>query len=117
MAACGLWIGLLSYANVRQRSGEIGILRAIGFRSVQILFIILGKALLIGLAGAAAGYVAGMALGVVFGGAPAGARPAFIAPQLVLVSFVTAILLSGLASWIPAMLAARQDPALVLQEE
>ena len=30
---------------------------------------------------------------------------------------VIALLLSGLASWIPAMLAAGQDPAVVLQEE
>ena len=52
MIGCGVWIGFLALMNVRQRSNEIGILRAIGLKSTQILLIFLGKAILIGLAGA-----------------------------------------------------------------
>jgi ABC-type lipoprotein release transport system permease subunit len=119
VAASGLWIGLLAYTNVRQRSAEIGILRAMGFRSAQILFIFLGKALLMGFAGAAVGYAAGVVFGAASGdfSQTAAAVPAAFTTQLLLLSFLLALVLSGLASWIPAMLAARQDPALVLQEE
>jgi predicted lysophospholipase L1 biosynthesis ABC-type transport system permease subunit len=61
MVGSGVWIGLLALANVRDRRGEIGILRALGLRSRQILLIFLGKAVATGLAGACLGYVAGRA--------------------------------------------------------
>lgn len=119
IGACGLWIGVLAYGNVRQRSAEIGILRAIGFGSAHILLIFLGKALIIGLLGAAVGYVAGFAVGLAWSDLPSSAATStkLFAPELLLLSFVIALLLSALASWIPAVLAARQDPALVLQQE
>ncbi len=119
ITGCAVWIGLLAFANVKQRGAEIGILRAIGLRSVQILGIFLGKALCIGLAGGIVGYGVGFVIGLQYGdlssAADAGQR--LFAPQLVLLAIVMAPLLSGLASWIPAVLAARQDPAVVLQGE
>ncbi|MBN2289708.1 MAG: ABC transporter permease, partial [Candidatus Glassbacteria bacterium] len=64
---CTAWVALLAFGNVRQRRGEIGVLRALGLRSSQILFVFLSKALLIGVVGAAAGYAAGFAVGLGFG--------------------------------------------------
>lgn len=116
--AAAVWIGLLAFVNVRQRSPEIGMLRAIGLRSAQILLIFLSKAILIGLLGAGMGYALGLLSGVLWGDlpvAPATLRQLFVPTQLAL-SLVLAPLLAALASWMPAMLAARQDPALVLQE-
>jgi ABC-type lipoprotein release transport system permease subunit len=111
-----VWIGFLTFSNVRQRHEEIGILRAIGFRSTQILRIFLGKALFVGLLGAAIGYTAGFLLGAAYGDSLSSASLATLfAPELLLLAIVIAPLLSALASWLPAMLAARQDPALVLQ--
>lgn len=113
-----VWIGFLTFSNVRQRHEEIGILRAIGFRSAQILRIFLGKALLVGLLGAAIGYGAGFLLGAAFGDSLSGASlAALFAPEILLLAIVVAPLLSGLASWLPAMMAARKDPAVVLQGE
>ncbi len=120
---CAVWIALLAFGNVRQRNSEIGILRAIGFRSRQILLIFLGKALLMGLLGAVVGCVAGLGVGLAFGdvpGTPEARAELFASRLLLLVVFLTPVvapLLSGLATWIPAMLAAGQDPAVVLQEE
>jgi hypothetical protein len=113
---CTVWVGFLAYTNVRERRPEIGILRALGVRRVQVFGIFLGKALLVGLAGAALGYLGGLLVGVQWGEAPAevaGAAPLFD-PSLLLTVLLAAPLLSAVASWLPALTAAQQDPAVVL---
>ncbi|MGH7200371.1 MAG: FtsX-like permease family protein, partial [Planctomycetaceae bacterium] len=119
LAGCALGIGLLAFANVRQRSGEIGILRAIGVRSSQILWLVLAKAIVFGLIGAALGYTLGFWFGIAWGDLPSTRETAgrLFGGELLLLSLVLAPLLAALASWIPALLAARQDPAVVLQQE
>ena len=115
---CGAWIGFLSLENVRRRATEIGILRAIGVRSSQVFGIFIIKALLIGLVGALIGYFLGYWIGVTWGDLPADADPAqeLFSGRWLLLSLVFAPLLSSLSSWVPALLAARQDPATILQE-
>ncbi len=113
---CTVWVGFLAYTNVRERRPEIGILRALGVRRVQVFGIFLGKALLVGLAGAALGYLGGLLVGIQWGEAPAevaGAAPLFD-PTLLLPVLLAAPLLSAVASWLPALTAAQQDPAVVL---
>jgi putative ABC transport system permease protein len=119
MLGSGVWIGLLALANVRDRRGEIGVLRAVGLRTHQLLFIVLGKAVVIGLAGGFVGYMAGRVIGALWREAP-GAPPirmAFVDPHLLLLILVGAPLLAVLASWLPAIIAAQQDPATSLREE
>ncbi|MBW7998026.1 MAG: FtsX-like permease family protein [Candidatus Glassbacteria bacterium] len=114
-----LWIGLLSYGNVRQRRREIAVLRAIGVSSSQVMKIFLSKALILGLAGAMIGYFAGLAAGTLSGELAAGlegVRMLFDFIMLLGVLFI-APLLCVLASWIPALAASGQDPAEVLREE
>jgi len=123
---CIVWVGLLALGNVRQRRTEIGILRAMGVRAGQILSIFLARALLVGLIGAVVGYAVGFAVAAVWdardasvealGGQTIGAAALF-APALLLGTLVLAPLLSALASLVPAMMAAQQDPATVLREE
>jgi putative ABC transport system permease protein len=119
LAGCGVWLMLLSIANVRSRSTEIGILRAIGVRSTQILGIFLQKAVLMGLLGAAIGYAAGLLVGAKWGGFPTDSSVAgsIFDARLLVLSLVLAPVLSVVAGWIPAVLAARQDPAIVLRED
>lgn len=121
--AAAVWVGLLAFGNARQRSSEIGILRAIGLRSQQILAAFLAKAALVGLVGGILGCLIGLAFGKLSGGAAAKAVSwsELTAQQgfgiVVVLSLVLAPTLSVVASWIPAMLISRQDPAIVLQGE
>lgn len=119
LVGSAIWIGLLALANVRDRRGEIGILRALGLRSRQVLLIFLGKAVAIGFGGALLGYIIGRAVGAMWREAP-GLPPIpvnFVDPKLLLLVLVAAPLLAALASWLPAMIATQQDPAVVLREE
>lgn len=109
-----LWIGLLFYANVRERRSEIGILRALGARSGTILCLFLSKALLMGLVGALAGYAAGVLVGVI---RLQEMSLSLLDLRVFLLALFTAIVLSLAASWVPAYYAAQQDPAEVLREE
>lgn len=115
LIGAAVWMALLAYGNVRQRRCEIGVLRAIGLRSGQIFTVFLAKAVLMGLAGACVGYVAGFLTALAWGQSPP-ARQIFN-PLLPVAVLLLAPVLSCLASWVPAMLAARQDPAVVLAEE
>jgi len=84
-----------------------------------VLLIFLGKAVVLGLVGAALGYVAGRLIGAAWRETP-GAPPiemALIEPRMLLTVLVAAPVLAALASWLPAMVAAQQDPADVLREE
>ena len=88
-----------------------------------MLAIFLIKAGLIGLIGGAFGTVAGMVIGVHFGGlAPSEETwQRIFETGAVLTTVCLAPLLapafSAIASWLPALMAARRDPALVLQAE
>jgi hypothetical protein len=119
-AGCILWIGFLAMGNVRERRTEIGILRAIGYRSRQVLAIFLGKAALLGLIGAPLGYLGGALIGAQWSAGEQGLAPAAAWPGLDLglmaAASGAALLLAVFGSWIPALWAARQDPATVLPE-
>ncbi|MBN2508313.1 MAG: FtsX-like permease family protein [Verrucomicrobia bacterium] len=119
LAGGAVWIGLLAFANVRERRVEIGLWRAMGFRSSQVLGIFLGRALAMGLAGAVAGVLAGIAFGFTFGEGAAvpGRAGAMVDLPVVTLGLGVAVALSFLGCWLPAMMAARQDPAVVLQQE
>ncbi|NQT92946.1 MAG: FtsX-like permease family protein, partial [Lentisphaerae bacterium] len=96
-----------------------GVLRAIGLGSRSLFLIFLGKAALIGLLGAPAGYFAGILLP--FTGAQhtelAARFSDFVEPVHLGMMVLGAPLLAVLASWFPALLASRQDPARILSEE
>lgn len=118
---CGGWIGLLTFSDVRERRGEIGMLRTIGFRTRTLLALVFIKALLTGLAGGVLGYLAAAALCAVRAAGMQGLTPADIAsvwhPFNLLAAAAGAVGLMLLASWIPALIAAQTDPAEVLREE
>lgn len=119
LIGAAVWIGCLMLGNVRERKTEIGILRAIGFGSSQILLLFLGKAFLFGILGTLLGFVVGIITGASLGGMPASleALQNLETPFHLGLALALALALSVFASWIPALSATRQDPALVLQEE
>ena len=117
LVVSGAWVGFLFLGNVRERRAEIGLWRALGMGSRAILSIFLSKALLLGLAGGLLGYGAGFAIGVLWGEEGTQGAAQLFDPRLILLAVGLAGLLAVLASWLPAMAAARQDPAAVLVEE
>lgn len=130
VAASAIVVGLgltllLSILDVRRRRREIGILRAVGWRSRQVGLLILTKQALIGLVGAVAGVVAGAAVGLAAVGgshglsvAAAAAEGAGAARVLPVGLMAAVVLLSPVAtvgvSSIPVLRAIRSDPALVI---
>lgn len=116
LAVSALWIAVLTHANVRARVSEIGILRALGVGNFRIQWLFLGKALLVGLVGALVGYPLGFGLGLRWAGGMSHAAELFDGRMLAL-GLGLAPLLALAASWLPAQLAARLDPAVVLGEE
>jgi putative ABC transport system permease protein len=119
LVVSAIWIGVLAVMNVRERKHEIGILRALGRGSGAISVLFLGRAALIGLVGAALGFLAGSVLALHFG--PAIFKVTAKAIQtdfhLLLWALVGAPLFAALSGFIPAMLAVTQDPAVTLRDE
>jgi len=113
------WIGILAFLNVRERRHEIGIMRAIGYGSGKIALLFLGKAAVMGFAGAAVGFFLGTALSVKFGPQIFKITAASIKPQMELLiwSLLGSPLVCAAAVIIPTMLGVYQDPAITLREE
>ncbi|HNT34842.1 MAG TPA: FtsX-like permease family protein, partial [bacterium] len=113
----GFLVAVLAFGNVRERRAEIGILRAIGVASKQVLQLFLWRGVLIGLLGAPLGFLAGC-ISAAFLGAEAPGSIQFICdPRLLLMVWAAAPILAAFASWPPAMAASQQDPALILREQ
>ena len=116
LAACSLWVGLLAWMNLRERRVEIGILRALGLRQTHVAVVFLGKAALLGLTGAVLGAAVAIPAAAALAHTHAAAALQLIGWPALAQTLVLTPLLTMLASWIPAMLAAQQDPAHVLRE-
>ena len=122
MVACAVWIGLLGFSNVRDRKTEIAIQRAMGFQARQIMLLFLSKSLMMGLLGGALGIFTGLGsgrwLGLVLEGDAEGiAAMGLPNPGLLLLALFAAPMLTVISGWIPAIIAAQQDPVTVLREK
>ena len=116
--ASALFVGLMTWLNVRERRAEIGVLRALGKRAGSIASLLLGKAFLMGLLGGAAGCLVGYLLTPVLGSRTMQiTADLFQAQPLLLVgTLIGAPLVTMMASYLPALSAIAQDPAVVLMD-
>ena len=116
-----LWVAFLMLGNARIRRSEIGILRALGYRTPAIMGLFLLRAVGMGIAGAILGIIVGTLIGGLWGrldGIPPENLAFFpLNSALVLPILITAPLLACVATWIPALIAAQQDPADVLRQD
>jgi predicted lysophospholipase L1 biosynthesis ABC-type transport system permease subunit len=115
VAVAIVWVGVLALSNVRERTIEIGLFRALGLTGRRILLVFLAKAVLIGLVGAAAGVAAGLTVAGWFG--QSSSSQWLLDPLLPIGVLAVSPLLSAAACLLPAILAARQDPAVILARE
>ena len=116
--ASGSWLGVLAAINVRERIGEIGLLRALGYGGGTIGFLILGRALLVGLLAAILGFAIGTSMTLTFGPEMFPVTSGAIRSDFHLLAFaaMAAPLIALLASFIPAAWAIGRDPAVTLRE-
>jgi len=122
VTVCAVWIAVLGFTNVRARREEIGILRAIGVRSREVMVMFISRHVLLGVLGGALGFVAGILAAVYFGAAHEAAKIRMVDMDLpwaglILASVGGAAALAVIAGWIPTIVAARQDPADVLRND
>lgn len=117
--ASAVWVGLLALANVRQRRSEIGLLRALGKGSWMIGSLLMSKAVLLGVLGGAAGFLAGTLLAHWLGQRAFDVAGDLFSPRIdmLLCAVLGAPLVSAMASYLPMLLALAQDPAVALREE
>lgn len=108
------FLAILAFANARERRGEVGLYRALGWRMGQVLRLFLARALLVGVVGTLLGLIAALMAGRVLGEGYAWLEED---PLIVGAILIGAPLASLLAAWLPALIAARQDPAVILQQE
>ena len=102
---------------VRERTSELGVLKAIGFTDVQVLGLVLAEALLIAIVGGGIGLALG-ALLVGAGDPTGGALPVFILRPVYVALGVICIFLLGIVSgMLPALQAMRMNPVDALRRE
>jgi len=113
----GLIVFVTVSASVRERTAEIGVFRAIGFRRSAIMGIVLGEAAIVSALAGVAGYTAGL------GGArllaplfPGGAQASWaFDPILPVAAVILSTTLGLVASVVPAIQASRLDPTTALR--
>ncbi|HUX94723.1 MAG TPA: FtsX-like permease family protein [Bacteroidales bacterium] len=117
--SCLLITGLLFYQNVNVRKREIGLFKAIGKRSSTIIYMILTKAFILGLAGGIIGFFLGHLTAEYFGKEIFRFTAQNIKPVWSLFNYIIFFspLLWMLSSWIPALMATRIDAAETLGKE
>jgi predicted lysophospholipase L1 biosynthesis ABC-type transport system permease subunit len=111
-----VWLGGLVFSNVRDRRSEIGILRSLGVGSRRVAALVLTRSLLLGLIGALVGCAVGVGVGVAWAGAGTDWTENASGLWPLAVLLVAAPLWCAVASLMPAIVAARQDPAVILSE-
>jgi putative ABC transport system permease protein len=102
---------------VRERTSELGVLKAIGFTDGQVLTLVMTEALLIAIVGGGIGLFLGY-LAVSGGDPTGGALPVFTVPPRDLVLGGICVLLLGIVSGLlPALQAMRMNPVEALRRE
>jgi len=111
-------VGILTIMTmaVTERTGEIGLLRALGARRQQVLMLFLGEAILLSAAGGVAGLIIGMGVAQALH-ALMPALPVQIPIFFAVLAESTAVLIGLAAGVMPARRAALMDPVEALRTE
>lgn len=112
----GISIGNYIWANVNERKKEIGILRMIGYHRRHIYYILILKAVIMGIVGGIAGYIVGTLAAIWLGPQFAGIEVSPI-NMLLLLSIGLSVFISIVGSVIPAYMAGKIEPFSNMQED
>jgi putative ABC transport system permease protein len=119
-ALLALIIGGLSVVNtmimaVTERVREIGLKKAIGAKTRNILVEFMAEATAMGLAGGVIGFLAGLLLTTMLNSGDPSGGLFLITPRLMLIALGFAVALGAGAGMLPALRAARMDPVTALR--
>lgn len=111
-------VGILTITTiaVRERTSEIGLLRALGAQQKQILFLFLGEATMLSTLGGLAGIFLGVGLATALGQLLP-ALPTQFSLFFAVLSVLTAFVIGLFAGVYPALQASRMDPVEALRAE
>lgn len=111
----GISIGNYIWGNVNERRKEIGIMRMIGYKKSQIYYMLIVKAMILGILGGIFGYIIGTVAAVILGPYFAGINvtPIYL---LLVWSVLLSLIISVTGSLIPAYLAGKIEPFSNMQE-
>jgi putative ABC transport system permease protein len=117
LVAAALVVGTTAMASVAERTQEIGILRAVGFRRSHVAAVIMIETVLVTAFGGLAGWTVGAAAMRAFGPGLAGTTSVMaVEPLLGLAAVACAVLVGAAGGAIPAARAAAMDPSLALRQ-
>jgi putative ABC transport system permease protein len=112
----GVGIFTIMTIGVRERTAEIGLLRALGAEQDQVLRIFLSEALVLSAIGGIAGLLVGIAIaGTLDLAVPA--LPVSYSPLFILLSEALALVVGLVAGILPALRAAKLEPVEALRTE
>ena len=104
-------------SSVSERTQEIGILRAVGFRRTHVATIVLLETVVVTSLGGVLGWAAGLLAAKTFGPMLAQVTsPVIVDTRLAVVAVVSAVLIGIAGGAYPAARAAQMDPALALRQ-
>ena len=116
--ATTVFVGMMSWLNVRERRTEIGVLRALGKSGGSVVTLFLGRSVLVGILGGIAGCALGAGLALMIGNQMSITgnlfQPGF---SLVVITVLGAPLVASIAAYLPMLSALHQDPAIVLMDQ
>jgi putative ABC transport system permease protein len=117
----GIGIANTMYTSVRERTKEIGIIKAVGAKNSDITKIFLIESGIIGLIGGIGGVVLGLGLAqlveIYFRINPVFALEAVVSPTLIIFGLLFAFLIGCLSGFLPARKAANLNPVDALRYE
>jgi len=102
--------------SVFERTREIGVLRALGWRKARVLLMVMKESLVLSAVGGVVGILLGMGLGSLFPLLLAMLEPAY-SGELLVRALVLALFLGAIAGVYPAWWASRLDPLEALRYE
>jgi ABC-type antimicrobial peptide transport system permease subunit len=111
-------IGMMNtvFMSVFERTREIGVLRALGWRKVRVLLMVMKESLVLSAVGGVVGILLGMGLGKLFPLLLAMLEPAY-SGELLVRALLLALVLGAIAGVYPAWWASRLDPLEALRYE